>query len=243
MHTYIILPTFNESGTILNLLKRFKEHDLGQPYSILIVDDGSYDNTPRLIRNIKDLPIQIKTHPENRGLGEAIKTGFISALDIAKPNDAIVVMDADDTHNPNQINKMLLMLTNGYDVIIASRFQKGAEIKGVPINRQLYSRVASALFQKIYPIQGVKDYTCGYRTYRASILQNAFNRWGNSFINETGFSCMVDIILKLDYINAKMTEIPLVLRYDRKVGKSKMPIAQNIVKTLELLLIRKIGQW
>jgi dolichol-phosphate mannosyltransferase len=75
---------------------------------------------------------------------------------------------------------------------------------------------AGKLFRVCYPIHGVRDYTCGYRAYRAGFLRRAFEN-DKYFIDQPGFSCMIDILLKLDRLGAIMTEVPLVLRYDLKM--------------------------
>jgi len=89
----------------------------------------------------------------------------------------------------------------------------------------------------VFPIQGVRDYTCGFRAYRASILQAAFARYSEQLISQKGFSCMVDILLKLRTLEPDpiMGEVPLVLRYDLKHGMSKMRAARTIVDTLVLM--------
>jgi dolichol-phosphate mannosyltransferase len=87
----------------------------------------------------------------------------------------------------------------------------------------------------------VRDYSCGYRAYRASLLREAFARWDQDFISEPGFSCMVDILLKLDKLGAICTEVPMILRYDRKPGKSKMNVRKTIWQTLSLLIRRRFA--
>jgi dolichol-phosphate mannosyltransferase len=136
---------------------------------------------------------------------------------------------------------MTMLIEEGNDVVVASRYAPGGRVLGVPLSRRVLSRGASLLFRVVYPVRGVRDYTCGYRAYRAGLLREAFARWGNEFISAPGFSCMVDILLKLDRLRAVVTEAPLVLRYDRKAGKSKMNVGRTMAQTVSLLARRRLG--
>jgi dolichol-phosphate mannosyltransferase len=137
---------------------------------------------------------------------------------------------------------MAALIFEGNDVVIASRYQPGARMVGIPWYRQLLSKGLSALFQVVYPIPGARDYSCGYRAYRPAVLRAAFARWGEQFVSERGFACMVDILMKLHMIGAIVTEAPMVLRYDRKPGATKMPVRKTIAQTFGLLIRRRFGR-
>jgi dolichol-phosphate mannosyltransferase len=92
----------------------------------------------------------------------------------------------------------------------------------------------------MFPIRGVRDYTCGYRAYRADALR-AVDKFGDALISETGFSCMADLLLKLRKLPLKMSGVPLELRYDRRGTDSKMRVLRTIRQTLMLLLRRRLG--
>jgi dolichol-phosphate mannosyltransferase len=83
-------------------------------------------------------------------------------------------------------------------------------------------------------VPGVRDYSCGYRAYRADLLRRAFAEMGDQFVNQSGFSCMVDILLKLNWLNAVIAEVPLILHYDYKKGASKMKVGRTVRETLKL---------
>lgn len=236
----VILPAFNEADAIKPMLENLSYLLASNPTvsNIIIVDDGSTDNTVDIVKAYKDMAIELIEHGYNRGLGMAIKTGFLSALRIAKDDDVIITMDADNTHSPHLIPRMSAYINEGNDVVIASRYTTGARVFGVSKSRRLYSLGASLLFRILFPTAGVKDYTSGYRAYRAGKLKEAFRRWGESFINMSGFSCMVDILLKLRDIGSIMIEVPIILRYDLKVGESKMDVKKTIKETL-LLVFRR----
>src|SRR5262249_22141031 len=149
----------------------------------------------------------------------------------------IVTMDCDNTHPPRLIPQMLARLDDGRDVVIASRFEPGAKVVGVPRSRVVYSLGAKWLFQLMFPIRGVRDYTCGYRAYRSEAIRLAAQRYGDELITETGFSCMADLLLKLRKLPLAMGEVPLELRYDRRGTDSKMRVLRTIRQTM-LLLVR-----
>src|SRR5258705_8936510 len=115
------------------------------------------------------MPIHVMTHEVNRGLGATIRDGLVRAVELAGPRDIIVTMDADDTHAPGLILRMVRMISEGHDVVIASRYRNGSRCVGVPLHRRALSLVASWLFRAVFPIRGVKDYTCGYRAYHARV--------------------------------------------------------------------------
>ena len=89
---------------------------------------------------------------------------------------------------------------------------------------------------------GARDYTCGYRVYRVSLLRWGQARYGRHFLNQQGFSVMVDLLLKLRRRARRIDEVPLILRYDRKRGASKMKVARTIGTTLRLLGRRFVGE-
>jgi dolichol-phosphate mannosyltransferase len=136
---------------------------------------------------------------------------------------------------------MVRRIREGNDVVIASRFQPGAQVRGVPFYRRVLSRSSSLVFRMAFPTPGVRDFTSGYRAYRAGVVKQAFDTYGGEFVAESGFSCMVDILLKLRRIGAIMGEVPLVLRYDMKYGVSKMMVVRTVIDSLQLLVSRRLG--
>ena len=131
----------------------------------------------------------------------------------------------------------------GADVVIASRYRSGSRVVGLSLWRRFMSLGARILFQTVFPILGVRDYTCGYRAYRARLLRQAFALYGDRFIEHAGFQCMADILLKLSRFNPVFREVPMILRYDRKGGASKMQVGTTVVNTLELVLQRRFERW
>ncbi|HVN39276.1 MAG TPA: glycosyltransferase family 2 protein [Myxococcota bacterium] len=241
----ITLPAYNEEASLPALLLRVKEamEENGFEYRVIVVNDGSSDGTASAVEALRGkLPLELVDHGRNRGLGEAVRTGLLHALEGADDRDVIVTMDSDNTHTPGLIAGMVNGIREGNDVMIASRFRAGARIMGVPLYRRVLSRGASVLFRITFPTPGVRDFTSGYRAYRAELLRRAFETYGEDFVHESGFACMVDILLKLRRLGAIMNERPLILRYDFKYGVSKMHVLRTAVGTLGLMLRQRFGR-
>jgi dolichol-phosphate mannosyltransferase len=241
---WIVLPAYNEEQSLPPLLEAIQSalEAADVSHHVIVVDDGSRDGTASVVREASlRMPVELVPHSVNQGLAAAIRTGIAAALQRCGAHDVIVTMDCDNTHPPRLITGMLAKIAAGQDVVIASRFQPGAEVIGVPASRQLYSIAAKWLFQIMFPIRGVRDYTCGYRAYRVAALRLAADRYGDDLISETGFSCMADLLLKLRRLPLTMGEVPLELRYDRRGEGSKMRVLRTIRQTLMLMLRRRLG--
>lgn len=238
---YIVLPAYNEEETLPPLLRRIKGYleESGLDYNVIAVNDGSTDNTLGVLQeSARDLPLTVIEHPENRGLADALRTGLVEAITRSEEQDIIITMDSDNTHTPGLILRMVRLIREGHDVVIGSRYRVGARTIGVPWYRRLLSFGAAAIFKIFFPTRGVLDYTSGFRAYRSSVLKDLFNTFGSALISEPGFSCMVDILLKLRKYPLIIGEVPLILRYDKKVGASKMDVGQTIMDTLKLIVRR-----
>lgn len=234
----VALPAYNEQEALPELLERIGEAfaDSKLDYEVVIVDDGSRDNTAQIASQMSfQMPIHLVRHESNEGLGRTIRDGLREAADRAGERDIIITMDADNTHPPGLINRMVQSVHEGCDCVIASRFQNGARVVGVPFERHVLSIGARVLLTLLFPTRGVRDYTSGYRAYRASAIREAFNQYGDDFVGETGFSCMAELLLKLRAMKCVFGEVPLRLRYDQKGGVSKMRVFHTIGLTLKML--------
>jgi dolichol-phosphate mannosyltransferase len=241
---FMALPAYNEQAALPELLERIGEAfaDSGLPYEVVIVDDGSSDDTASIASQMSfQMPIHLVQHEVNQGLGTTLRDGLKEAVDRAGERDIIITMDADNTHPPGLINRMVQLVHEGCDVVIASRFQPGARVVGVPIERHFLSVGARLLFTLLFPTRGVRDYTSGFRAYRASVIRAAFAKYGDDFVGESGFSCMADVLLKLRKQGCLFGEAPLRLRYDQKGGESKMRVFHTIWLTLKMLGRHRLG--
>ena len=242
---YMVLPAYNEEASISALLENLETafellRSMGYRREYVIVDDGSRDGTASILKEHQDrIPIDIVTHITNQGLGRTIRDGLRRASELAESQDIIFSMDADNTHPAALMIPMTQKIMEGNDLVIASRYRWGARAVGLSWFRRLMSWGARILFSMTFPIPGVRDYTCGYRAYRARILQDAFRRYGDGFIQQRGFQCMADILLRLGRMGVLMTEVPMILRYDLKGGASKMRVSSTVGQTVKLMIKRR----
>ena len=243
---WVIFPAWNEAKgsrpTLLALWQAFRGR--GEPYTAVLVDDGSTDRTvaeaqAAVAESNGELRLEVLSHATNRGLGAGLRTGIYWVVDRAADDDILVTLDADNTHPPALIPQLVAKVRAGADLSIASRYRHGSEVHGVPGYRRALSDVASVLFQSIYPLPGVRDYTCCFRAYRIPLLRRARIVYGEELCTARGFEAVMDLLLRLGPLGAKVDEIGFVLDYGERVGQSKMKVLRTIRSTLALLIRRR----
>jgi len=232
---WLVLPAYNEERSLPALLERsipvgtdLEKH--GGAFRVLVVDDGSKDGTIAAAKAFEGrLGLEVVPHGVNRGLGAALRTGLMAALERGAAGDLVATMDADNTHDPALLVRLWTTLDDApADLVIASRYAPGGEEVGLTPLRRVLSRGASTLLSIVTPVRGARDYTCGYRLYRWDLLRRAADAWGDRLVEESGFTCMAEVLLKLGRGGARVAEAPLILRYDLKEGASKMKVMRTI---------------
>lgn len=224
---YILLPAYNEEESLPLLIPKIYGilKGIKKDYRLIICNDGSSDRTSQVLKDLAaECPIEIITHKINRGLGETSRDLFEMAAELAGPEDIIIRMDCDNTHEPAIIPAMLSKIEEGFDVVIASRFQPGAGQIGLNPYKSVVSYCANIFMKIVFPIGGIREYSCGFRAYRAKIIKAAIDIFANNFIQlkGLGFTCTLEKLVKLKMLGAKFTEVPFLLRYDQKKSQSKM---------------------
>lgn len=248
---YILLPAYNEELSLDYLLPKIDiafKNDIKINYHIIVCDDGSKDKTGEKLKFYSlSLPMTIITHKINRGLGETSRDLFEKAAELANDDDILIRMDCDDTHEPEFIPGLLSKIEEGYDVVIASRFVKGGGQEGLDGYRKFISKMANLFMKFFFPIPGLKEYSSGFRAYRANVIKQAIHTFGNDFIQlkGLGFTVTLEKVVKLKIIGAKFGEAPFVLRYQQKRSASKMvsSITTFGYVTLALLYHWPWGGW
>lgn len=231
----VVLPAYNEEKDLPALLARIQDTLTDQPFSyqVIVVDDGSADRTADIATEAADrLPLTLIRHGVNKGLGMGIQTGLSAAMKVA---DAVVVMDSDNTHDPIYVMEMVKELETRDEVqlVIASRYRPGSVIVGLSTFRKLLSLGCFMLMKTIVPFKNVRDYSTGFRTYDSQLLKRMAQVYGeDKLVEESGFVCMLEVLLKLRAIGAKAVEIPYTLRYDLKAGVSKLRIWRTLKRYL-----------
>lgn len=241
----VLLPAYNEEESLPRLMPKIKSTltEMNEDYRILICNDGSRDKTQSMLEAYaQEMPLEIIRHKINRGLGESSRDLFERASEITQPGDVIVRLDCDDTHEPEYIPSIVKKVRIGFDVVIASRFEPGGGQMGVSGYRAFISRSANLFMKVFFPISGLKEYSCGFRGYRADKIKEAISFYGNNFIQlkGLGFTCTLEKLVKLKLIGARFGEVPFMLRYDQKQSASKMV---SSITTLGYLVMTLLYHW
>jgi dolichol-phosphate mannosyltransferase len=245
MKIWVILPAYNEEHSIPKLFPEIREsmNEFEGNYEIVVVDDGSLDNTSKILLELKNqFPVTVLKHKINRGLGESERDAFEYVAENGHDEDIAVRLDCDDTHEPDFILSLIKKLNEGFDVVNTSRFQPGGGQMGVSLYRSIISYCANIFMKLVFNIDGVKDYSCGFRAYRVGILKAAVDIFGNTFLQlkGLGFTSTLETIVKLKLLGCKFAEVPFVLRYDKKVGSSKMITS---ITTLGYIVMAILYHW
>ena len=239
---YFILPAYNEEKNIKilinNIFNFYKQKKI--PFHIVVINDGSTDQTLKNIKSVKKIrTLTLLNHNRNLGLGKTLKTGFNWTLKNAKLNDIIISMDSDNSHTPKNSYLLIKKINDGYDVVVASRYNSLSRTYGLNYLRKILSFVSCIIFKIFFPIKNISDYTCGFRAFRINKIKDIMLK--KNFFREEGFTVSADILLKLKLskIQLSYAEIPLILRYDLKQGQSKMKVIKTIFQTLKLIIMRR----
>jgi dolichol-phosphate mannosyltransferase len=213
--------------------------EMGVRHRVVVVNDGSKDRTAEILEELRGrYPVDVVPHKYNRGLGETERDGIEHIAERAAPDDVIVRMDCDDTHDPQYIPSMIAKIREGYEVVTTSRYAPGGGQVGVDWYRRTISRAANLMMKMFFPISGVWEYSCGYRAYRAALIQDALAIFGNQFLDlkGMGFTSTVEKLVKCKMLGARVAEVPFVLRYDRKMSTSKVVTSITTLGYLMLVL-------
>jgi dolichol-phosphate mannosyltransferase len=234
-----VIPVYNEEKNIELLLLKTKEkmevQDLD--YRLIIVNDGSTDNTVSIIESLKDkLPLELCSYYPNRGVGEAFRVGFRKALEICDDNDIIVTKEADNTSDLSILDKLISKIKDGYDVALASCYAREGAVLGTTLFRLILSKGANILLKFVVPAKNIHTFSSFYRAYSSKALEEIYRIYGDKLIEEDGFECMVELLIKFSQDSRfKITEVPMILDGTKRVGKSKMRILKTTKGFLKVI--------
>tara|TARA_B100000925_G_C21909941_1_gene431028 strand:+ start:65 stop:802 length:738 start_codon:yes stop_codon:yes gene_type:complete len=215
----IIIPTYNESENIAKIIHEI--FSLNANFRILVVDDNSPDNTSNCVEKIMhnyEQKLFLLSRKKKTGLGPAYIDGFKWAI---KNNyEYIYEMDADFSHNPKDLTRMNVFLTNnGYDVVVGSRYKTGVNVVNWPIQRVLISYFASWYARKITGTP-IKDLTSGFVGYKSKVIKDILKRG----IKFKGYAFQIEMKYKAYKLKYKLYEIPIIFT-ERVRGESKLNLS------------------
>lgn len=236
---YFLIPVYNEAANIANLHNQLKLLLPGEDRFIVFSDDGSTDNSPTIIKQyFKDIPHVVLGNGSNQGPGIAFNTGFEWILTNSKSADDIVItMEADCTSDASILPQMVVINRLGFNLVLASVYAQGGGFDKTSFFRKFLSAVANLMFRFIFDIK-VLTLSSFYRVYSIELLRKIKNAYPE-LITESGFICMVEILIKAIKVNASIIEVPMVLSSQKRIGKSKMKTFKTSLAYLKFLLKRK----
>jgi len=212
----VIIPTYNERENISAILHSI--FNLEQDFHVMVVDDGSPDGTGQIVKDLQmKFPgrLFIEERRKKQGLGTAYIHGFKWA--IARNYQFIFEMDADFSHNPNDLPRLYNACKNeGSDLAIGSRYVKGGGVVNWPGNRVALSKGAS-LYTRIITLMPVKDPTAGFMCYKKEVLET-INLDKIVFV---GYAFQIEMKFAAWKLHFKLKEVPIIFQ-DRTQGSSKM---------------------
>lgn len=221
----VVIPTYNEKENISILVERIENvlKKDKKKFEIVVVDDNSPDGTADIAKalNEKYRNIRVLIRKKKEGVGAAYYFGYKNSK-----GSIVIGMDADLSHNPYEIPKLLKRLEDGYDMVIGSRHMRGSYYEHKKFNtfrKYLTSKYGNILTSFILGIK-IRDFTNGFRCFKRGILQDI------KLINK-GNSLLMEIIAKAYWNGYKISEVPVTF-IDRKRGSSKLRLLKEPIEFL-----------
>jgi dolichol-phosphate mannosyltransferase len=215
----IILPTYCEAENIQRIVAEIEQLPLNT--SILVIDDSSPDGTADAARKLqkKYSNILLLVRSQKSGLGSAITDGFRTFLALPHVPDFVVTMDADYSHNPEDLPRLVSSMQDGVDLAIGSRYVEGGKTEGWPMSRKIISRCANAIARGVLGLK-LHDCTSGYRCYSTRFLGNTIG-----FLHSQTYDIQIETVKQAHVQGVKTQEVP-ILFVNRKQGKSKLNLRE-----------------
>ncbi|GGC56902.1 polyprenol monophosphomannose synthase [Hoyosella rhizosphaerae] len=229
--TLVIIPTYNERDNLGIIVERL--HAALPNVHVLVVDDGSPDGTGQLADELADADPNGRIHVMHRtaknGLGAAYIAGFGWGLD--RDYSVLVEMDADGSHAPEQLHRLLDQIDAGYDLVLGSRYVAGGSVVNWPKRREWLSRGGNVYARLALGVP-LRDITGGYRAYRRTVLE----KLDLDAVESHGYCFQVDLAWRTIRSGFNVREVPITFT-ERERGESKM--SGNIVREA----LWKVTQW
>lgn len=215
MKPIILIPTYNESISIVELLRSLEELHTNRDFDVLILDDNSPDHTADVVENLKLSWVQVLRRPGKAGLGAAYRAGFAFILPLNKYSK-VVTMDADGSHRVADLPAMLDATNEPISITLGTRWMPGGSVVNWPKSRQLLSRSGTRYARLALGIP-LNDLTGGFRVYSIELLKRL--RLGD--MTATGYCFQIEMAMASILAGAKAVEVPITF-VERINGVSKM---------------------
>jgi dolichol-phosphate mannosyltransferase len=208
----VVVPTYNEAENVAQIAAAVREHG----YGLLVVDDGSPDGTGEIADRLaaEDPGIAVLHRQEKQGLGPAYAAGFQIALE--REVQVVCEMDADFSHDPADLPRLIAAIDSGADLAIGSRYVSGGGVEDWPWHRRWLSRGGNIYAATLLRTR-IKDMTAGFRAFRAGALEQL----DFASCEASGYGFQVEMAWRATRAGLDVREVPIIFR-DRTLGSSKM---------------------
>ncbi|OGX59543.1 MAG: hypothetical protein A2447_11830 [Omnitrophica WOR_2 bacterium RIFOXYC2_FULL_38_12] len=227
---YFMLPVYNEEDNIKKTIEELRSLMKGKDYKIVAVNDGSIDNSLKILNELKGKDLVVEGSVVNMNVGAVFSLGIDRVLSEAKDDDIMVIMESDQTSEVAIIKDLVGPVEkDAADIVIASRYLKSGGYVNFPFLRLIFSYCANSLMKFYFPIQNVIDYTIFFRAYRIGLVKKATEHFGRfGLIQSKGFVANAELLIKLSIFTKKIKEVPFTYNYGKKIGQSKINIFRTI---------------
>jgi dolichol-phosphate mannosyltransferase len=216
LRTLIVIPTYNERECLPEIVPAVRA--AVPEATVLVVDDGSPDGTGALADELAaaDRQVRVMHRPGKQGLGAAYLAAFQRALGEPDGWDRVVQMDADFSHEPRDVPRLLAALDAGADLAIGSRYVEGGGTENWNLGRRIISRGGGFYARSVLGV-GIQDLTAGFKAWRASTLRGI--KLGD--VSAKGYGFQIEMTFRTLRNDFRVDEVPIRF-VDRRVGQSKM---------------------
>ena len=221
-----MLPVYNEEDNIKKTIEELRSLMKGKDYKIVAVNDGSIDNSLKILNELKGKDLVVEGSVVNMNVGAVFSLGIDRVLSEAKDDDIMVIMESDQTSEVAIIKDLVGPVEkDAADIVIASRYLKSGGYVNFPFSRLIFSYCANCLMKFYFPVQNVTDYTIFFRAYRTGTVKKATEHFGKfGLIQSKGFVANAELLIKLSIFTKKIKEVPFTYNYGKKIGQSKINI-------------------
>lgn len=242
---YFVVPVLNEAPNVSRLFGGLRQavESLGLRASVVLVDDGSTDGTSEAARAAAgDLDLTVLTHERNRGPGYAFGTAFEHLAPRLQADDFVVTLEGDNTSRIDLIAQMLRRAEEGHDAVFASPYMYGGGILHTGAVRLVTSHVANSVVKELLGVHGLLTVSSFFRLYRGTTLQRLQSAYGDRVIERTGFESMVEVVMKMMYLQMTISEVPMVLDTSQRLGQSKLNVRRTTLGYFALFGHKSVWQ-
>ncbi len=237
---YFLIPTYNEEANIPELAKNLLAVSLDEEKFFVFVDDNSSDNTIGTIKkHFQEQHLEVISKLENKGPGDSFNKGFEWILNHSKSDkDKVVTLEADNTSDLNILPTMVMLGERGFDFVLASVYAQGGGFGKTSFFRKFLSFGANFMFRFMYDVK-VLTLSSFYRAYSIRSIKKIKTQY-STIINEAGFVCMLEILLKGIKTDATVIEVPMMLKSENRKGKSKMKVYRTMKAYIRFLFFTRL---